>query len=187
MRKCLVIIFLSLAACQTVKKQEVTYKPLPIYLPEFNGYIKDYIPMSKARTEDVLSEADYIYCYILKKLVEVNECDITKLVEGEAPLEKLVNEPSKYRGKVFLVYGKIADLYKMDFAKEEVGYKNNGDSVHIGVIICGDQPVVFHLAQKPDVVYLDKDNVSLEGIFIKLVKAKDRNIPFFMAKTIKRL
>lgn len=174
MRVGLVIVILSLAACQVQKKQELSYKSLPIYLPEFNNYIKDNTPLSKARTEAVLGEADYIYYHILKKFIEADETDIVKLVECEAPFEKLLNEPTKYRGKTFMVYGKILDLY-------------NSDTAHIGTIVSGDQPVVFHLAEKPDVVYLGSDNISFEGVFIKLLKSKDKRIPFFMAKTLKRL
>lgn len=186
-RFALIIGLLLIASCKDIKdirleqleKELELYnrEELPIYHQKFDEFIDDHTPI----------EIDFIYNYIAKKLSVADQNEIGKITNKDFKYDDLMNLSSKHRGKFFKVMGTIAD---MEVIKLPDG--SQVPEIHAGVFFTSDRkPILFHLIEKPDLLYLREDTILINGLFIKLITHETKRgdkitIPFFMAKNLQK-
>lgn len=144
----------------------------------FNRYIEDYTPRIP----------DFIYNHVVTKLSTMKESDLQAITQPKTDLEELIANPTPARGKVCRVSGRIGYLTAQ---KQAVETSTKSREVFAGTLFVGEQPVHFHVVDKPDVVYLGSDEVELTGVFVKVLgypKPGEPTVaaPFFMAKTLRK-
>lgn len=149
----------------------------PIYMDEFKSLLADYAPIKPSLA----------YFHILNKLSSMSDKDIASSTANGFSWVRCTTEPAEYRGKFFIVRGTIANIEPFPLA----GTASTVQEIHQGVLYMKDySPVIFHVIDKPDPLYLGEDSVQLEGIFINLMRQKtvsgEISVPFFMAKRLKR-
>lgn len=144
----------------------------------FNRYIEDYTPRIP----------DFIYNHLAVKLTAMSEADIDGSVQPKTDVEALIADPVPSRGKLWRVTGRIGNLQAQQQSVEASTKKRE---VFVGTLFIGEQPIHFHVLQKPDVVYLGSDEVEFIGVFVKVLgypKPGEPTLaaPFFVAKSLRK-
>jgi hypothetical protein len=143
----------------------------------FNKYIEDYTPRIP----------DFIYNHVFGKLSTMKESELAAAAQPKTVIEDLIDNPTPARGKLWRVTGRIGHLAP----QRAVETSTKSKEVFVGTLFVGEQPVHFHVVNKPDVVYLGSDEVEMIGVFVKVLgypKSGDLNVnaPFFMAKSLRK-
>ena len=147
----------------------------PLWSPSFEKYITD---------EDAFVPG-FLYDHLLGKLCRLKKSEIrSRTEEGFDP-----DEPEKNRGRFFRISGGIARIWPEAIP----GSRSPLTRVFAGILYTeAGFPVLFHLAEKPEVLELGEDFVELDGLFLKTMifrgaGGKTLVAPFFLAKTLRKL
>lgn len=144
----------------------------------FNKYVEDNTPRIP----------DFIYDHVVGKLKTMSEAQVDALAVPAVDLKDVFADPPAWRGKLIRITGRIGHLAPERQAMEA---SSKPREVFAGTLFNGDQPVHFHVVNKPDVVYLGSDEVDFIGVFIKVLgypKPGEETVsaPFFIAKTLRK-
>ena len=144
----------------------------------FNPFVEDYTPRIP----------DFIYNHVIAKLTAMTDAEIESLSKPGLTLEAVTADPAAHRGQILRVTGHIASLTSQRY---EVESGKPRREVFQGALYVGDRPILFHLAAKPDVVYLGSDTVDFAGVFVKILtypsaSGKTVSAPFFLAKSLRK-
>jgi hypothetical protein len=145
----------------------------------FNRYIEDFTPRIP----------DFIYNHVATKLVAMTDAELNGLAQPKGDIQAILAKPGDSRGKLWRVSGRIGHLAP-ERASVDTASKTTRE-VYVGTLFSGDQPVHFHVLQKPDVVYLGSDEVDFVGVFVKVLgypKPGEETVsaPFFMARSLRK-
>lgn len=130
---------------------------------------------------------DFLYFHVLEKLTRMTDNEITARSQGDFSIEACRQEPSAFRGKIWRVVGVAAALQREEISTAGAPFPE----VFTGVCSSGpDQPVLFHLAGKPEVLYLRQDTVEFHGVFVKLLShtsgERTLSVPLFLVKSLRK-
>ena len=144
----------------------------------FNLFVEDY----NARIPD------FIYNHVIAKLTAMSDAEVEALAKPSLTLEAVTADPAAHRGQILRVTGHIASLTSQ---KYEVATGEPRKEVFQGALYVGDKPILFHLASKPDVLYLGSDTVDFAGVFVKILTYPSRSgktvsAPFFLVKSLRK-
>ena len=132
---------------------------------------------------------DFIYLHVLKKLHEMGQADADSLLEGSFNLEACIRDPDAFRGKTWRIQGLIARFNAEQIDDDRCPVRQ----IHEGILFNdAGKPILFHVVQKPDVLTLEKDQVEINGIFVKMISYTARNgqhveAPLFIGRRLRRL
>ncbi|HXG63050.1 MAG TPA: hypothetical protein VNO22_16885 [Planctomycetota bacterium] len=154
----------------------------PLWISEgpdrFDAFLED-------RTDHVPA---HIYVHLLRKLHAMPPAEVEALSAGDFDFQACVDDPSRFRGKVWRIRGVAADL-RPEPVRDAL---SPVPQVFAGLLVDdGGRPAVFHVVRKPDVLTLRQDVVETRAVFVKLVEAVTRSgarvtAPFFVGQTLRR-
>lgn len=129
---------------------------------------------------------DFIHSHILARLAKGRPAEFDALADRDLDWTALMEDPDAWRGRFVRVRGTIASL-RADKADPDTGL----ELVHYGVLWTDGRPALFHVVDKPEVLYLDRDVVQLSAIFVKILRVtvpdgEPVDAPFFMARTLRK-
>jgi hypothetical protein len=144
----------------------------------FNKFVEDYTPRIP----------DFIYNHVIGKLSAMTDSQVEAMAQPGLSLESVTADPAAHRGRILRVTGHIASLTSQRY-EVEVGKARR--EVFQGALFIGEKPILFHLATKPDVVYLGSDTVDFSGVFVKILtypspSGKTVSAPFFLARSLRK-
>ena len=158
---------------------------------------RDYVGKNPALSEEDIfdtalqdhtaSVPDFVYYHVLGKLAAMSEEEIERQCRGEFPFDACRMEPAAFRGGIWRVTGTAVALRTETIQNPDTPLRE----VYAGICtVASDQPILFHLVEKPDVLYLNQDTVEFYGVFVKLISksAGDHVIsaPLFFAKKARK-
>lgn len=154
----------------------------PLWIQEgenaFNPFMEDYTGRIPG----------FIYNHVLRRLATMSEADVEKMTAGAFNMEKAASDPAAFRGKLWNVHGVIGALTAVPLKEKELSDRK---FVYQGAVFVGDRPVLLHVVDKPDVVYVGNDAVDFTGVFLMILNYRARNgeersAPFFLAKSMRK-
>ena len=132
---------------------------------------------------------DFIYLHVVKKLHEMGQSEADSLLEGAFDLEACIRDPDAFRGKTWRIQGLIARFDAEHIDDDRCPVRQ----IHEGILFNDSgKPILFHVVQKPDVLTLEKDQVEVYGIFVKMISYTAPNgqhieAPLFIGRRLRRL
>jgi hypothetical protein len=151
----------------------------PLWITEgpnaFEPHIEDY----SARVPD------FIYNHVARKLIAMKTDEILAQLAGPFDTDAAFKDPKALRGKFWKATGTIANLEPLAVAERDLGVK----TMYAGVLFADHRPILFHVADKGEIVYLGQDTVEVNGVFVKLLSYTARNgkrvdAPFLMGRRL---
>lgn len=142
-----------------------------------------------AFTEDgSASVPRHIHEHVLWKLSELSPAAAELLVQGAFDYEACRKDPGVFRGKFWRVNGLIGDLRPgpVEHPRHPVA------GAHSGALFDeARRAVLFHVAEKPDVLTLHEDTVMLGAVFVQWVDYTSKSgrvvsAPYFIGKLLRR-
>ena len=131
---------------------------------------------------------DFIYLHIVRKIHEMSAADFDALSVGRLDPSAAKENPALFRGKVWEFGGLIADLRAEIIPDPKFPLKET----HAGILFDDqDRPILFHLVNKPPVLTIDRDQVELRGLFVKMIRVRTKSgriivAPFLIGKVLRR-
>lgn len=131
---------------------------------------------------------DFIYNHLVRKLAGWKAAEFEREAEGRFDIDDALRRPEAFRGRIWTVSGTVAAMKPLPHRDSRLPDR---DAVYQGAVFSGRQPILFHLVEKPDVVYLGSDDVEFTGVFVMLLgyrarDGEDRSAPFFVAKSLRK-
>lgn len=129
---------------------------------------------------------DFIYNHVLSKIAKSRAADLEAQVQGDFDAVAALKDPDAARGRFWKLRGVIGSL-RSQGADADAGVRE----VQAGLVWINEVPVLFHLAEKPEIVRLGEDVVELSGVFVKILQQRTRSggtveAPFFLAKSLRK-
>jgi hypothetical protein len=162
-------LLLLLAACRSVFDEEVRLRKErlelesrmgprdPIYVERFGDYLKD---------RRASMPAD-IYHHVLGWLERLSDKEVRGRIDKSVRYSDLVDEPAECRGKFVRLQGYIYTIWTEEVAAR--GFE--GDRIYAAILFVKNRdPLLVHWIEKPPLVYLKEDLVSVDGIFLKVFR-----------------
>lgn len=143
----------------------------------FEKHLQDHTP----------SVPDFIYYHVLEKLSKMTDEEVLRQSSGDFPYASALADPASCRGRIWRLAGTVSS-FRLEPVEDPAGSVRE---VYAGAAyIDREEPVLFHVIHKPDVLYLNQDTVEFHGVFLKLISVgpPDRRLsaPLFLAKSLKK-
>ena len=129
-----------------------------------------------------------VYHHLLRRLAALSVADVEAQSKGDFDLEACLRNPAAFRGQIWRVRGLIGDLHPEPVT--DPGHPVR--TAHAGAFFAGpSRTVLFHVAEKPEVLTLRRDSVETRAVFVQWVEYTTRSgakatAPFFVGKTLRR-
>lgn len=141
---------------RSLQKRIELRKDTPIFIPEFNALLDN----------ESASIPDVVYLHVVRHLDKMSDPEVTRRVDLKVRYPDLTDKPGKVRGRFVRVTGRVANVWP-----ETIKMDGRARRVFAGVLFFkGLYPVLFHVLEKPEVLYLKEDLVGLDGIFLKVIR-----------------
>jgi hypothetical protein len=129
---------------------------------------------------------DFIYNHILGKLAKGTGAEIDAMAKGDFNYDACFKDPDAMRGKFLHVRGLVGVL-KAQPCDPASGLRE----VHAGLAWDERRPILFHVVEKPEILFLHQDLVEFSGIFLKILRYTTKegtvvDAPFFLAKIVRK-
>ena len=154
----------------------------PLWIFEGPDRFDQFLDDSSARVPE------FLYLHLARKLHAMPVREPDGLSQGDFDRAACQENPARFRGRFWRIHGLVAELH----AERVRDPKLPVEYVHAGVVFDPDQqPVLFHVVQKPDVLTLREDTVEATAVFVKWVEYIARSgrivrAPLFVGKLLRR-
>lgn len=144
----------------------------------FDRMVRDHTP----------SLPDVVYYHVLAKLAGMTDKEIAAQSKGTLSYEECLKNPQKYRGRFWSFRGTVHHHLRRDEIADPASPVREvfAGAAYVG----GGQPVLFHLVEKPPILYVHQDSVEVVGIFVKIISVgppgKEISAPLFLARSARR-
>jgi hypothetical protein len=142
----------------------------------FEKHIQDHTP----------TVPDFVYNHVMGRLKDTSDDVLRKMSAGDFPHDAALIDPAPFRGRLWRVVGVAVNLRH---EKQPEGTAIP-ESYSGAAYAKGGQLILFHVIEKPDVLYLDQDTVEMVGVFVKLISVGPPNnrvsAPLFFARSLRK-
>lgn len=164
---------------QRLEREIRIAEDVPLWTAGFDPQIRD----------DDSNIPEHIYDHLIRKLHARGEASIRMETKEGFRFDRSLAAPGGFRGKFWRVTGTITRIWPEALEDPKAPVPR----IFAGLFyVDEDQPVYFHLIEKPDALELGRDVVEIDGLFVKVLRfplSGGRRIeaPFFIAKTMRRM
>ena len=132
--------------------------------PETPIYVDDF---GSALDDETASVPFEIYEHVVRHLARMSDDDVRAKVAKSVDFDQLVDDSNKTRGNFVRMEGVIGRIWK-----ERVDIPGLPEPwVYAGIVFVKNRdPLLFHVIERPDLLYLKQDMVYLDAIFLKVIE-----------------